>query len=58
MPHEQVAFEAQTQAWPERPQHVDGSVGAIVDYGGFEEMNDPFDLSEIALVVVLLIKVE
>ena len=49
MPHEQVALEAQTQASPERPQHVDGSDGAIADSGGFEDGNDLVGLSVIAL---------
>ena len=53
LPHEQVALEAQTQASPERPQHVDGSDGAIADSGGFEERNDIVELRVIALVVLI-----
>ena len=52
LPHEQVALEAQTQASPERPQHVDGSDGAIADSGGFEGGNYSIELSVIALVVI------
>ena len=40
LPHEQVALEAQRQDSPERPQQVDGRVGAIVDCGECESGKD------------------